>query len=580
MSAATPARSRHYWMPFVIVVLTAIVIAVINFTETFDKAMHATFSIMAVMLGLFFCWLWFMFFTGFPWRVRYGLTGVAAAAIGGFFALFRVEGFDGDVLPKFTWRWTPIKDTTLPPIIVAPDAGATLDFTPTRNDFPRFLGPTGQPRIMDKSLEHDWQEAPPKLLWKQPIGAGWSAFAVVGMNAVTQEQRGDQELTVCYDVPTGKPRWTHANGVRFSEALGGDGPRATPTIHEGRVYVLGATGILDCLDAPTGKRIWTADTLKEAGQENLEWAKSSSPLIVDDLVIISLGKKDDGPALAAYDRNTGKRVWTAVKDRASYASPVLATLLGKRQIISVNARSVTGHEPADGKELWRYDWPGEFAKCSQPVQVLDDRVYLSAGYGLGSVLLQFDPSPDGVLKPKELWKSNRMRTRFTNVAINVNFVYGLDDGILACQELLTGRMLWKGGRYQHGQILLVGLRLLVLSEDGQLVLVEATPDRFNEIARLPALSGKTWNNLALAGKYLLIRNAEEAACYEMELGPAPPPSGPAPGGRRPGAGGAGAGAGGGGAPPKANVDAERKPADPPPTKADAKPDAKAPAPMQ
>jgi outer membrane protein assembly factor BamB len=220
-------------------------------------------------------------------------------------------------------------------------------------------------------------------------------------------------------------------------------------------------------------------------------------------------------SLVAYHKETGQPVWQAGSDTASYASPVLATLAGRRQILSVNAGSVTGHDPADGRVLWEYEWPGKTAKCSQPVPLEGDRVFISAGYGLGCALLQVTAGDDDKLTAKKIWSNHHLRTRLTNVVICDGFVYGLDDGILECLDLANGELRWKDGRYGHGQVLLVDRLLLVTTEFGDVALVEVNPNEHRELARFAALTGKTWNNPALAGRYLLVRNDQEAACYEL-----------------------------------------------------------------
>jgi outer membrane protein assembly factor BamB len=244
--------------------------------------------------------------------------------------------------------------------------------------FPQFLGPDRSGVLTGIPLHRDWTLSPPKTLWRQPIGLGWSAFAVAGQHAVTQEQRREDELIVCYELQTGRALWAHTNHVRFSEALGGDGPRATPTIHLGRVYAVGASGILDCLEEATGRLIWSRDVLRENHLSNLTWGKSCSPLLTQDLVVVTGGEQRE-KTLLAYDAATGKPVWQAGRDRASYCSPQRASVCGQEQILMVNAHSVTGHDPRTGGILWEYPWPGEFAKATQPLVVDTYRVFIAAG---------------------------------------------------------------------------------------------------------------------------------------------------------------------------------------------------------
>jgi outer membrane protein assembly factor BamB len=209
------------------------------------------------------------------------------------------------------WRWEPAPDELLS---VGRATGETIPWRTTDHDYPGFLG--GQPwaEVPDDGLESDWSARPPKLLWKQPIGAGWSAFAIVGDYAVTQEQRGPREMVVCYELRTGRVAWTHDDPVRWDPsgngALGKVGPRATPTIHDGRVYSHGATGILNCLDATTGRAIWSHDTLAEEDVDNLMWGKAGSPIVVNNWIVVSVGGTQNN-SLIAYDLKTGKRAWAA-----------------------------------------------------------------------------------------------------------------------------------------------------------------------------------------------------------------------------------------------------------------------------
>ena len=278
---------------------------------------------------------------------------------------------------------------------------------------------------------------------------------------------------------------------------------------------MGATGILQCLDGRTGRIIWSRDILADHHQKNLQWGKSCSPLVFDDVVVVTLGDAAE-PSLAAYGADSGRLHWQAGHDKPSYATPVLATLAGRDQIIVVNAASVAGHDASVGDLLWEFAWPGDMPKCSQPVPLGDDRVFISAGYGLDCALLQIE-SVGGEFAVKKLWANKRMKTKFTNVVTRGGYLYGLDDGILACLDLATGALQWKGGRYGHGQVLLVDDVLLVTTEAGEVVLVDAVPTGHHEIERFAALTGKTWNNPALSWPNLLVRNDQEAACYELPL---------------------------------------------------------------
>jgi outer membrane protein assembly factor BamB len=322
-------------------------------------------------------------------------------------------------------------------------------------------------------------------------------------------------------VLTGKLLWIHSYPAHFFQWQGGEGPRATPTVDRGHVFAFGATGVLACLDAATGQRLWSRDVLKENNLENITWGVSASPLVVDDAVIVT-GGATNGPTVLAYHRATGEPLWKSGTDKASYSSPMLATLAGRRVVLSVNAATVMANDPATGALLLDFRWTDDkWPKAAQPVVLPGDRVFVSAGYGMGALLLEIKATDDGKLVATQLWKSVRMKTQFNSVGARDGYLYGLDDGLLACLDAATGERKWKDGRYGSGQTLLVDDLVLVQTEPGAVVLVSARPDRFEELGRLNALSSKTWNHPTLAGRYLLVRNDREVACYELPVAAQP-----------------------------------------------------------
>jgi outer membrane protein assembly factor BamB len=285
------------------------------------------------------------------------------------------------------------------------------------------------------------------------------------------------------------------------------------------VYAVGATGLLNCLDGATGRARWSVNTLEDHGAENLFHGVSASPLVAGDLVVVS-PTGADGISLAAYDRETGKRVWQGGRDRASYGSPLEAEWGGVRQVLLYTSAGVSGHDLGTGEVLWSFPWANrEGVHCSQPIPDAGrpGQVFVSTGYGKGAALFQVEGTAGQAWSTRPLWGSREMKTKFTTPVLHGGRVYGLDDGFLACVDLGTGRRLWKQGRYGHGQVLLAGDLLLVQAEDGRVVLVEPSPDGLRELGRLPALASKTWNSPALAGRFLLVRNDREAACYQVPL---------------------------------------------------------------
>jgi outer membrane protein assembly factor BamB len=472
--------------------------------------------------------LWLLLLSGLPGRVRAGGLAVFLLVAGGAAALVRVRGVTGDLVPILEPRWAAreaaapearVPRPTVDSMAPAPSPAARPSSAPggpAAGDYPQFLGPERNGVVRGLRLARDWSARPPRRLWRQPIGAGWSGFAVAGSWAVTQEQHGEDELVVAYELRTGKVRWRHADRARYSTVIAGEGPRATPTVSGDQVFTLGATGLLNALDVRTGQRLWRRDVLKDNGAESPPWGKSGSPLVLDGRVIVSAGGPA-GKSLVAYDRETGAPVWSGGDDGSGYSSPMLAELAGRRQVLIFNQRSVAAHDPESGSVLWEHAWPGEQPNVSQPLPLSADRVLVSAGYGVGSKVFAIAKADDGALNASLVWESPRLKAKFTNLVLHRGYVYGLDDGVLACLDPATGQQRWKAGRYGHGQVILVEDLLLVQTEEGEVVLVDPNPSSLVELTRFAALEGKTWNPPALAGPILLVRNDLEAAAYELPL---------------------------------------------------------------
>jgi outer membrane protein assembly factor BamB len=372
-----------------------------------------------------------------------------------------------------------------------------------------FRGPEGNGHYRQQPVRTDWGTALTPL-WKQPVGSGFASFVIADGRAFTMEQRGLREVAAAYDVVTGRELWTSAWDALFQE--NGDGPRATPAWHDGRLYVLGGTGEFRALDAATGRTLWRTNILADAGAGNLEFGMSPSPLVVDNIVVVLPGGTN-GQSVVAYDRQSGKRVWGALDDGASYSSPMLVTLAGVRQILTFTTTRLVGLSPENGRLLWEFPW-GTANQASQPLIAGPDRVFIS-GSGRDATMLQLAAGADGQLTVRELWRSNRMNNHFTSSVLHDGFIYGLDESILTCLDASNGELKWKGGRYGYGQVLLASGHLIVLTEQGELALVRADPKAHQEIARFPAIEGKTYNHPAMSDGILLIRNIEEMAAFNL-----------------------------------------------------------------
>ena len=352
-------------------------------------------------------------------------------------------------------------------------------------------------------------------MWKKPIGGGHASFAIAGTRAFTIEQRKKEEVVAAYDVMTGRELWTNAWPEKFSNWMGGgEGPRATPAYADGHVYALGARGELRCLDAATGKVVWRTNILQDAKAKNVGWGMSASPLVEGDAVIVLPGGKA-GHSIAAYNRHSGKPLWTALDDPQAYVAPMKVTLLGVPQLLIVSAKRVMGLSLDRHDVLWEFPWTTDHdANAAQPIVIGDNRVFYSSAYGSGATVVELTKSGDR-FAVRELWRNIRMKNRQSSSVFRDGFIYGLDDGILACIDASTGALKWKGGRYGHGQILLAGDHLVIVTEDGELVLTAATPDKLVELARFQALDGETWNVPAFADGILLVRNHEEIAAFDL-----------------------------------------------------------------
>lgn len=360
------------------------------------------------------------------------------------------------------------------------------------------------------------QVADLKLVWKQPCGGGYASFAIAHGVAFTIEQRREQEVVVAYDLASGAERWQHAWEARFNEPIGGEGPRATPTWNEGRLYAQGATGELRCLDASTGALIWRHDVCREFDAAVPEYGYSASPLLVDDLVITTPGGGDRG-SVVAFDSRTGVLRWGMLDDKQGYVSPTVVELDGQRQILVVAAKRTLGLSIQDGRLLWEFSW-GEAMKgrnVAQPVVWEGKNVFLSAGYDTACVALRVQKA-GGAWTTHELWRNKFLKNKFSSSIHWKGRLYGLDEDILTCLDASTGARCWKDGRYGYGQIVLADGVLVILCGNGDIAQVEATPERHQELQRVRGIEGKTWNHPAMSDGRLLIRNATEMACFQWQ----------------------------------------------------------------
>ncbi|HQZ18405.1 MAG TPA: PQQ-like beta-propeller repeat protein [Vicinamibacteria bacterium] len=540
-------------VPAALAFFNALALGYIWFVSDLMRQVQVMASIGLLALSGLLLFVWFVLLSGAPGRARLGVAAaVALIGIAGA-GLFRVRGVTGDLMPIVEYRFAaprvlpeaqsrpedraPAPSTTDATLAVSPaplveaetksqPGTATADSKATaalpagepaaknHQDWPQYLGPARSGVVPDANLDTDWAARPPKLLWRQPVGAGWAGFAVSGEIAVTQEQRGDEEQILAYDLRTGRPLWSHRDKALHDSPLGGVGPRGVPAIDGGQVFAQGATGVLNALDLRTGRRLWSRNILKDNNGVEPEWGVAISPLVHGGRVIVAAGGKPD-KALVAYDRNTGESAWTAGSSGLAYSSPVVMTLGGREQIVVLNKDSAAGHDPQSGALLWTQPMPGEQPTVAQPLALSASRVLFSIGYGVGSKVFEVAQAAEAGLSSKLVWSSPRLKSKFANMVLFEGSVYGLDDGVFVCLDPDTGERRWKAGRFGHGQLILVGRRLLLQTEQGEVLIVEPNPERLIEVARFQALEGKTWNPPAFAAPILLVRNDLEAAAYEL-----------------------------------------------------------------
>ena len=512
----TGRKNIRWWPGIAIASLGAVAFATIRALDVWTAEQFRVMALLGtITASTALLLVWWLIFSRAPWRAR--LLPLLAVPL--FFAFFRHRGMSGDFVPLFEFRFSKNADA----VTGNPSASAIA-----RADFPQAFGPNRDARLDGPALDPDWKNHPPQVLWRQPVGAAWSGFAIAGNRALTIEQHGEEERVTCRDILTGKLLWSTANAGHYNTPIAGEGPRTTPTVQGNRVFTLGATGALRCLDLATGKPIWMRELTKDAGVEVPVWGFSSSPLLHDGKVIVSSGcKMADGKPVAgapassllACDAVSGEPVWKGGTRPINYSSPFLLTLAGKPQIVMFNTEAITAHDPATGEVLWEHPWGKGMPHVSRPIPVGERRALFSSGYGVGSALLEIAPGKDGKLAATEVWKTIRFQAKFSNPVERNGFVYGVSDGIFACLDLKDGSVKWKGGRYGHGQGLLVGDLYLQMTENpGDIVLLRPTPEGPNELARFRIFDDKTWNPLALSGDLLLVRTDREAACIRLPLG--------------------------------------------------------------
>ncbi|MCB1209273.1 MAG: PQQ-binding-like beta-propeller repeat protein [Verrucomicrobiales bacterium] len=447
----------------------------------------------------------------------------AAVAMSGTL-LLRNDGITGDYAFDLQSRWSVAPGsggwaTNTSAHAIQPSEGALIDAAIATAEWPGFRGADRMGRAPSPRLATDWTANPPKLLWKKPVGAGWSSFAVAGSFAFTQEQREANEVVVCYDLATGNEVWIQQREARFDEPMGGPGPRSTPTLAEGAVYTASATGVLQRLKASTGEVVWEQDFKTLASREPPMWGYASSPLVTQSLVIVFAGGAGE-KGLMAFDAATGESRWSVACGPESYSSPQFSKILGENAVLMLTNDGLLILDPITGKVRLNYEWKFQGYRALQPTVIGDDMVLLPTPMSEGTRAIRISKKGDQ-LSAEELWTTKQMKPDFTELIAHKGYLYGIDGSMFSCVDLKTGERAWKDGRYGKGEGVLIEAsdQILIAAETGRVALLEADPTAHKELTSFQAIKGKTWNHPVLVGNKLLVRNGGEAACYELPLAP-------------------------------------------------------------
>ena len=344
-----PRPSLRLWPVWIILGLAAGVHLFAQLQSSWPFQRRNLVTLGTVVVDLVALLLWWMFGSRVPWKTRFqGLALLLLLALG-IFSVFRLKGVSGDFVPIVEARWKGVFSPTAPGPVT--NANSRMGNQATAQDFFQFLGSNRNGKLASPTLSTQWSNQPPRLVWKQPIGGGWSGFALVGDLGITQEQHGPEEWVTAYDLATGQRLWAHTNTARYDTTIAGEGPRATPTVVSHRVYALGATGILDCLDLRTGRLVWSRNIAQEAQRGVPEWGYAGSPWVDSKRVVVQAGGHD-GKTLLAFHPESGAPLWNAGNQGYNYSSPYLASVSGRAQFLLFEGRNLVSHDPETGKVLW------------------------------------------------------------------------------------------------------------------------------------------------------------------------------------------------------------------------------------
>ena len=385
-------------------------------------------------------------------------------------------------------------------------------------DWPQFLGPRRDSTSAETGLAQTWDAKGPRVVWQKDVGEGFSAPVVAGDRLILFHRVGDDEIVECLDAATGKEKWKHSDPTKYADPLGkGDGPRATPVIAGERVYTLGPSGRLLCRKLSDGEKVWQRELLKDYKVPPSFFGVGTSPIVEAGRVIVNVGARGSG--IVAFDKDTGKEVWKATDDGASYSSPVAATLDGVRHVLFFTRQGIVSLDPATGDVHFRKFWRSRMnasVNAAAPV-VAGEQVFFTSCYDTGAILVR--AKKDGL---EEIWSNDRsLSCHFGTPVHHDGCLYGFhgrqEAGTeMRCIALKTGQVLWSQEGFGCGSMILAEGNLIVLSEGGELVLVEAKRDKYREKARAAVLTGPCRAHMALANGRLYARDNKKLVCWNLK----------------------------------------------------------------
>jgi outer membrane protein assembly factor BamB len=516
------AASRATWRERLFGFLGLVAAAALSIALAHPSMRGAATSYFTLPLGFFLFAIAATLFKQARPPFRSGMAVLLAFAGFAVSMLLRNDGMTGNYKFSFHPRWRKTAEETMLASAKPASKNTTqidqsgLAASLVHPDWPEFRGIDRAGRSLAPKISTNWSARPPQQLWKIPVGPAWSSFSVAGKMLFTQEQRGPKETVVCYDADSGKEIWKTEIDARLDDPMGGPGPRATPTLANAALYVTGSTGTFFRLNPITGQIVWKKELTQIAGSKTPMWGFSDSPLVVGQNVIVYGGGGEKG--LLAFDTASGDLRWSAPCSGDSYGSPQLNTILGEDSIAMLTKSGLLLLDPANGKTRLDYNWPIPQYRALQPQIIGSDTILLPTAMSMGTRAIRLKKN-NGQYAAEELWTSRQLKPDFVDLVVYQGHAYGNDGGILTCIDLKTGERKWKGGRYGKGQILLLenSALLLILSEQGQVVLVAADPTDHREVASFQALEGKTWNHPVLVNDRLYVRNSQEAAAYRIAL---------------------------------------------------------------